>query len=608
MLLEKRLSKISVIALVFMLMNICNYGQTSVQIPAKMDNTLYEDPTGILSNGAGTYIFAGRTGQTEYSIRRGLIAFDVADYIPANVNIQSVVLTLNMSKTASASQAISLHKVLAQWGEGTSHASRGEGTGDLATTSDATWTYRLYDTELWSTPGGDFESSASATLPVDNVGSYSWGSNDQLVADVQSWLDNPIQNFGWILIGDESVTRTAKRFDSRENSTESNQPVLTVTYTMEQETAMIDRFSVESGHLFVRDSVNGLPGPNEPIDFDKEPFVTKGLGPNGEYVSYYNFDVQPTEPAPIYVLFREGESMPVEGQMNIINVVPGDSAYNDFWEVQKVSVPMDYEANTAKSFQDVWDKGYPIEETTMLVNCPVVPEGSTARYRLNSNDTGLHEGWYKGQKVYYFNFSEKKLMTGENDMVPLSPIYVTFNINPDQEGGGPPSGFVTEPLSGRTHNIVATLPMDEGYSPLWTVNVYDNQDFWFVLDLMSAQSENILAYGLANVNCPIVELDSTAVSVGEEETVIPLKYELGQNYPNPFNPATKIVFSIPQISFVTLKVYDILGKEITTLVNERKSTGNYTVYFNASNLPRGVYFYRMQAGSFVSTKKFVLLK
>ena len=604
---KKWLSEIHVIALVFLLMNIGNYGQTAVQIPAKMDNTLYEDPTGILSNGAGTYIFAGRTGQSANSIRRGLIAFDIANYIPADANIKSVMLTLNMSKTTSSSKAISLHKILAQWGEGMSHASRGEGTGDLATTSDATWIYRLYNTNLWSTPGGDFETSASATLQVDNVGSYSWGSTWQLVADVQSWLDNPTQNFGWILIGDESVASTAKRFDSRENTTVNNQPVLSVTYTVGQETAMIDRFSAEAGHLFVRDSVNGLPGPNEPIDFDKEPFVTKGLGPHGEYVSYYNFDVQPTEPAPIYVLFREGESMPVEGQMNIVNVIPGDSVYNDFWEVQKVTVPMDYEANTAKSFQDVWDKGYPIEETKMLVNCPVVPEGSTAMYRLNSNDTGLHEGWYKGQKVYYFNFSEKKLMTDENDMVPLSPIYVAFNINPGQEGGGPSSGFVTE-QNGRTHNVVATLPTDEGYSPLWTVNVYDNQDFWFVLDLKSAQSDNILAYGIANVNCPIVELDSTAVSVREEETGIPSEYELSQNYPNPFNPTTEIKFSIAKESVVTIKVYDILGKEITTLVNERKPAGIYSVNFNASNLSSGVYFYRMQSNSFTSTKKFVLLK
>lgn len=93
------------------------------------------------------------------------------------------------------------------------------------------------------------------------------------------------------------------------------------------------------------------------------------------------------------------------------------------------------------------------------------------------------------------------------------------------------------------------------------------------------------------------------------------RFALEQNYPNPFNPITNIKYSIPKESFVTIKVYDFLGKEIKTLVNERKPTGNYSVIFNASNLPSGVYFYRMQAlpegrhaGSFVSTKKFVVLK
>ena len=132
--------------------------------------------------------------------------------------------------------------------------------------------------------------------------------------------------------------------------------------------ASIDRFSMKAGHLFVRDDMNGLPGPNEPVDFDKAPFITKGLGPRGEHISYYNFDVQSTEPAPIYVLFREGESSPVSGQLNIVNVIPGDSAYNDFWEVQKVTVPGYYIANTVTSYQQIVDSGYTIEETTNLVN------------------------------------------------------------------------------------------------------------------------------------------------------------------------------------------------------------------------------------------------
>ena len=85
-------------------------------------------------------------------------------------------------------------------------------------------------------------------------------------------------------------------------------------------------------------------------------------------------------------------------------------------------------------------------------------------------------------------------------------------------------------------------------------------------------------------------------------------YGLEQNHPNPFNPTTKIKYQIPELSFVTLKIYDVLRKEITTLTNKEKHTGSYEVEFNASTLPSGIYFYRLQAGNFVKTKKMILLK
>lgn len=267
--------------------------------------------------------------------------------------------------------------------------------------------------------------------------------------------------------------------------------------------ATIDRFSEEAGMLMVRTEENGLPGPNEPIDFDQAPFLTHGLGPDGEVVSYYNFDVQPTSPAPIYALFREGEDTPVAGQLNLIDVIPGDEGYNDFWHVHKVTVPEDYEANTATSVGDVMDAGYEITPTNTIKNCPVVPDGSTASMRYGDGDTGLVEGWYDGHVVSYFLFEESPLMV-RNGSVPVSPIYVTFNKNPNEEGGGPPSGFMTEAGSDQTHNVVATLPGDEGYSPLWLVNAYDNADFGDVSDLDSATSADILGSGVATVNCPIV--------------------------------------------------------------------------------------------------------
>ena len=100
-----------------------------------------------------------------------------------------------------------------------------------------------------------------------------------------------------------------------------------------------------------------------------------------------------------------------------------------------------------------------------------------------------------------------------------------------------------------------------------------------------------------------------ATFVEEEElNEIPTEFLLTQNYPNPFNPSTKIRYSVPQSSNVTIKVFDILGNEIETLVNEEKPVGTYEITWYAANLPSGIYFYKLQAGSFVETKKMILIK
>jgi hypothetical protein len=271
--------------------------------------------------------------------------------------------------------------------------------------------------------------------------------------------------------------------------------------------ASIDRFSDEAGTLMVRTEENGLPGPDEPVDFDQGPFITKGLGPDGEMVEYYNFDVQSESPAPIYALFHENGD-PVEGQMNVIDVIPGDEGYNDFWHVHKVTVPEDYEANVVTSVDDIMEAGYDVEPTGMIKNCPVVPEGSTASKHFGDDhdEAPVVDGWYDGEVVSYFLFEEDSFEATDDGNMPLSPIYVSFNKNPNEEGGGPPSGFMTEEGSDQTHNVVATLPGDDSYSPLWMVNPYDNADFDDVSDLDSATGANVLAMGAATVNCPIVSM------------------------------------------------------------------------------------------------------
>lgn len=104
-------------------------------------------------------------------------------------------------------------------------------------------------------------------------------------------------------------------------------------------------------------------------------------------------------------------------------------------------------------------------------------------------------------------------------------------------------------------------------------------------------------------------LDTTLVGVEYgDEKIIPENFSLLQNYPNPFNPSTKIKYAIPQSSMVVLKVIDILGNEVETLVNEEKQAGSYELSWYAENLPTGVYFYQLKVGNFVETKKMVLMK
>jgi hypothetical protein len=191
------------------------------------DNTLYEyDPTeGDQSNALGNHFFAGETAMGEP--RRGVLAFDIAGNIPAGSTILGVTLSLNMSRTGlDTPRTVELHKLLADWGEGTSVAPGEEGDGAPATTNDATWRHRFFDTIFWTTEGGDFSGTVSASQSVGAVGVYTWSSL-QMRADVQSWLDDPTTNFGWLVLGDESDILTAKRFDTRESA---SPPVLTIVY------------------------------------------------------------------------------------------------------------------------------------------------------------------------------------------------------------------------------------------------------------------------------------------------------------------------------------------------------------------------------------------
>jgi hypothetical protein len=203
----------------------------NVTIVASRDATLFQDLSGGTSNGAGQYLFVGQNNSMS-SIRRALVFFDLSGQIPMWATVDSAKLTLKVSISHSGDKSVGIRRVTSDWDEGLSDAGGEEGGGAGATTGDATWIHTSYDDEFWTNPGGDFVVTTSASIVIgDAMAPVTWGSTAQMVADVDFWLGKPDSNFGWILINDDEVTQTTKRYDSRESPTAANRPRLTLWYT-----------------------------------------------------------------------------------------------------------------------------------------------------------------------------------------------------------------------------------------------------------------------------------------------------------------------------------------------------------------------------------------
>jgi len=201
-----------------------------VVLTSAADNTLIEDPTGAFSCGAAQYFFAGKVGVNGGStLRRGALRFNFSS-IPAGSTITSVSLRMYCSAAGlTGNYPISLKRFQKSWGEGPSVAFGGGGADSAF--NDVTWIHRFYTNTLWTTPGGEFASAASATRNVGNVGYYTWASTAGLVADVQLWVNDPSTNHGWCVQGNETTLQSVKRFDSRESTSSAARPLLTVVYT-----------------------------------------------------------------------------------------------------------------------------------------------------------------------------------------------------------------------------------------------------------------------------------------------------------------------------------------------------------------------------------------
>ncbi len=206
--------------------------QTNVVIAAAKDNTIFSNLPNN-SNGAGDNFFSGAIASGP--ARRALLMFDLS-LIPPGSTVTAVGLSLEMNRTISGAANMSLHRLNNTWGEGSSNAgSAGDGNGVPATAGDATWDCSFANgaggcTTAWTTSGGDFQAAPSATTSVSGLGQYLW-SAAQMIADVQSWVNTPGNNHGWILIGDEATPASAKRFSARTNPIPAQRPALSITYT-----------------------------------------------------------------------------------------------------------------------------------------------------------------------------------------------------------------------------------------------------------------------------------------------------------------------------------------------------------------------------------------
>ena len=196
-------------------------------IPNK-DNSIYGESNN--SNALGD-MWLGKAFKAPNDIRRALLSFDIAGNIPAGATINSVTLdiTQNRPGNTSSTTQFNLHSLNADWGEGSSLSFQGIGTSP--TSGDATWNHRLFSTNFWSSPGGDFANTISGftTLGLGFDALYTFSSQAGMVSDVQQWLNAPSSNHGWIIKANDENINSIREIYSRESS--GNEPLLTVDFT-----------------------------------------------------------------------------------------------------------------------------------------------------------------------------------------------------------------------------------------------------------------------------------------------------------------------------------------------------------------------------------------
>ncbi len=272
----------------------------------------------------------------------------------------------------------------------------------------------------------------------------------------------------------------------------------------------------------------------------------------------------------------------------------GQDVYQQFPTITSGSVYLSFLINVT-STSSIGDYFIALSPSTSQTNY-------TLRIHLKSSGNGFVVGLSKSNELtggYIYgntvlNYNTTYLVVGKHTLI--------AGANNDEE-----KVFV---FSG---NIPSSEPANAEIGPYIETTKADVAD----IGMVTLRQGGSFSSGVLTNPAPVLFLDEIRVATNwkdlltitsVEKNELPTKFELSQNYPNPFNPETKISYTLPKESNVSLKVYDVLGNEVATLVNEIKQAGAYNVNFDAKNLTSGLYIYKLQADNFIQTKKMMLIK
>ncbi len=219
----------------------------------------------------------------------------------------------------------------------------------------------------------------------------------------------------------------------------------------------------------------------------------------------------------------------------------------------------------------------------------------------NGENWTLSDSGLSNTRIWSLTANDSLLFTGSN-----GGVFYSSNFGNLWQNIGFPNIQIVSLLAlndklfvGSNNGLFLSTDLGKSWSEI------DSGLFNYVRAIAADSSDIFVGSGGGVWKRPLSEM---ITGINETKNNLPIIFSLAQNYPNPFNPTTIINYSLLKASFITVKVYDMLGRKVATLVNEEKKAGNYSVNFNAGSLASGIYFYRMQAGQFVDTKKLILLK